>query len=306
MPYQLQSELKNISNTNDKSCIFCDRTNIITDTITGENVCTGCGVVYEHLISDYDVKSSSIVKSRNVNILQNFLSSTTIDNTNVDYSGNTIPGEQAHQLNRLRRIDKFNGSDGNFERNLKDAAYIIGVLRDKLSLTDTIIDSAYNKYIKIVKAKLIKGRSIKAFIVASVYSACREANIPRTLNEIADAVDANRSLTRKCYNLLIQKLDIDNNTSKVESNVYLARAANNCGLGNKTLLKAIEIWSKVKDNPEIAGKKPTALSMAILYYASTLTGEKITKTKMADACNMSKVTLNKRVEEIEKLCKNIK
>ncbi len=144
--------------------------------------------------------------------------------------------------------------------------------------------------------------SIKVFIVASIYFACRDANVFRTLNEIADVVNANRTLTRKCYNLLIKHLDLHD--TKVESNVYLARAANKSGLNNKTLLKAIELWSKIKDNPMVSGKKPTALSMAILYYASTLTGEKITKTKMADACNMSKVTLNKRVEEIERLCKN--
>ncbi len=301
MSYKLQSELDNNGNTN-TVCTFCKGTNIITDSITGENVCSSCGVVYENLLSDYDVKSS--FGKRNAGVLQNFLSSTTIENKNIDYSGNKIPVEQIHKLNRLRRMDKFSGNEGNFERNLKDAGYIIGIIRDKLSLTDTIIDSAYNKYIKIVKSKMIKGRSIKAFIVASVYSACRDANVPRTLNEIADAVNANKPMSRKCYNLLVDKFDIDTTDNKVESNVYLARAANNCGLGNKTLLKAIEIWAKIKNNPMMSGKKPTALAMGILYHASTLTGEKITKTKMADACNMSKVTLNKRVEEIERLCKN--
>ncbi len=301
MSYKLQSGLGNIGNTN-TVCNFCKGTNIITDSITGENVCAGCGVVYENFLSDYDIKSPS--RKNNTGILQNFLLSTTIENMNLDYSGNKIPVEQVYQLNRLRRLDKFAGNDGNIERNLREAGHIIGIIRDKLSLSDTITDSAYNKYIKIVKSKMIKGRSIKAFIVASVYSSCRDANVPRTLNEIADVVDANRILTRRCYKLLINKFDIEANDNKVESNVYLARAANNCGLSNKTLLKAIEIWSKVKDNPIISGKKPTALAMAILYHASILSGEKITKTKMAVACNMSKVTLNEQAEEIEKLCNN--
>lgn len=292
--------MENIDVTNDKACNFCKGTKIITDSITGEDVCTGCGVVYENFKSN-DLRLSYHANSGKTNVLQNFLSSTTINNTNVDYNGAAIPQEQAYQLKRLRRIDKFSGSDGNYERNLRDASHILGILRDKLSLSDTIIESANSRYIKILKAKMIKGRSIKAFVAASVYSACKDANIPRTLNEISDAVNVGRPITRKCYNLLIEKLDIDN--TKVESNVYLARAANNCGLGNKTLLKAIEVWAKIKDNPMMSGKKPTALAMGILYYASTLTGEKMPKSRMADACNMSKVTLNKRVEEIERLCK---
>ncbi len=298
----MSSGILNLDSICLESCNFCNGTNIVADSITGENVCTECGVVYENL-SDYAIRAT-FGKSSKTNMLQNFISSTTIQNKNIDCNGAAIPVEQVYQLNRLRKMDKFTGADGNFERNIKDASHMIGILRDRLSLTETIIDSAYNKYIKIVKAEMIKGRSIKAFVAASIYSACKDANVPRTLKEISDVINANSTLTRKCYTLLIEKLEIDNSSSVVESNVYLARAANKSGLSNKTLLKSIEIWSKIKDNPEIAGKKPTALSMAILYYASTLTGERITKTKMADACNMSKVTLNKRVEEIERLCQN--
>jgi len=299
----MQSKTLELTNKGIQICNFCNGTNIVTDSITAETICTNCGVVYENSISDYEfeVKAHNAGVKSKANVVYSF-SSTIIQNKNVDYMGNTIAAEQIHQINRLRRIDKFTGSDGNFERNLKEASYILGLLRDKLSLSDAITDSSYNRYIKILKSSMIKGRSIKAFIAASVYSACRDAKVPRTLKEIADAANVSRSLARKCYNMLIEKLDIDNNSNKVESNVYLARAANSCGLSNRTLLKSVEIWSKIKDNPVVSGKKPTALSMAILYYASILTGEKITKTKMADACNMSKVTLNKRAQEIEKLC----
>ena len=296
------TKLDNNNNNNIQTCNFCKGNNIVIDSLTGENVCTNCGVVYENL-SDYEVMSSYGNRGKK-NMLQNFISSTTIQKANVDYNGATIAAEQIHQINRLRRMDKFTGNDRNFERNLKDASFIMGMLKDRLSLSETITESAYNKYIKIVKSNMIKGRSIKAFIAASVFSACKDAKVPRTLKEIADVVNTSRTLVRKSYNLLVEKLDIDTTNNRVESNVYLARAANNSGLSNKTLLKAIEIWSKVKDDPMITGKKHTALSMAILYYSSTLTGERITKTKMADACNMSKVTLNKRVEEIEKIYKN--
>jgi transcription initiation factor TFIIB len=177
------------------------------------------------------------------------------------------------------------------------------MLKDRLSFSEALIEIAFNRYIKILRDNLIKGRSIKGFIAAALYSACRELNVPRTLNEIADNVNVSRILARKCYNILVEQLNLSRPT--IESNVYLTRAANNAGISKKTLLKAIDIWSKIKDHPNIQGKKPLALSMVVLYYASTQTGEKITKTNMSKSCNMSKVTLNKRLAEVKEILKDI-
>ena len=288
-------------------CKNCNNTNIITDAVTGEHICSNCGVVFEGSIADYEVKletnHNGMYHKEADFIYNSFGSSTSINKLNVDCNGGTIPIEQVYAINRLRRMDKFSHGDRNYERNLRDATNALRMLKDRLSFSEALIEIAFNRYIKILRDNLIKGRSIKGFIAAALYSACRELNVPRTLNEIADNVNVSRILARKCYNILVEQLNLSRPT--IESNVYLTRAANNAGISKKTLLKAIDIWSKIKDHPNIQGKKPLALSMVVLYYASTQTGEKITKTNMSKSCNMSKVTLNKRLAEVKEILKDI-
>ena len=52
-------------------------------------------------------------------------------------------------------------------------------IKDKLSLSETIIEKSAYYYRKVVDLKIIKGRSIKEFIVACVYVVCRELKVPR-------------------------------------------------------------------------------------------------------------------------------
>lgn len=296
-------------NLNDKidKCFQCNivSSSIITDTTTGERICSGCGIVYERSIVDYDIIYESKYKGllhKEVDLIySSFSSPTSINKLNIDCNGGNIPFDQIYAINRLRRMDRFSHGDRNYARNLHNASNALKLLKDRLSFSDALIEVAFSRYIKILKSNLIKGRSIKGFVVATVYSACRELNIPRTLSEIADTVNINKTLARKCYNILVEQLDL--NRPAVQSNVYLARVANNTGISNKTLLKAIDLWSKIKDHPLIQGKKPLALSMAILYLTSIRTGERITKTKISSSCNMSKVTLNKRLLEIVKILK---
>jgi len=67
-------------------------------------------------------------------------------------------------------------------------------VKDKLSLNDALIEkSAYN-YRKPLDNRIIKWRPIRALVVASVYAACRELNVSRTLSEIAQTANADAIL----------------------------------------------------------------------------------------------------------------
>ena len=63
-------------------------------------------------------------------------------------------------------------------------------------------------YDELVEKRITKGRSIKEFVVACVYVACWEMNIPRTLDEIAEIANADKVFAGKCYRLLLRNLKI--------------------------------------------------------------------------------------------------
>ena len=72
----------------------------------------------------------------------------------------------------MRRWNKISSNNRKHHRNLKNAFAVLSVIKDKASLSDALIEkSAYN-YRKALDKHIIKGRSIRALVVASVYAAC--------------------------------------------------------------------------------------------------------------------------------------
>ena len=80
--------------------------------------------------------------------------------------------------------------------------------------------------------------------MACVYVACREMNIPRTLDEIAEIANADKVFAGKCYRLLLRNLKI--RLQPIDSTTYLSKIANKGGISKKTLHRAIEMMSEHK------------------------------------------------------------
>ena len=79
---------------------------------------------------------------------------------------------------------------------------------------------------------LIKGRSIKEMVVASIYAACKEMDIPRRLEDISEASNADNIFAGRCFRIMSRELRI--NTSNVDASRYLSKVAENAGMNQKT------------------------------------------------------------------------
>ena len=128
-------------------------------------------------------------------------------------------------------------------------------------------------------------------------------NIPRTLDEIADIANADKVFAGKCYRLLLRNLKI--RLQPIDSTTYLSKIANKGGISKKTLHRAIEMMSEIKEHPFSSGKDPTALSIAVLYAACLEQGENISQSHVAIAGEMSVVTLRKRFLDVKNIFPHI-
>jgi transcription initiation factor TFIIB len=199
----------------------------------------------------------------------------------------------------MRHWNKISSNNRSYHRNLKNAFAILSTIKDKLSLSDALIEkSAYN-YRKALEKRIVKGRSIRSLVVASIYAACRELNVPRTLDEIAQTANADAIFAAKCYRLLLRKLKL--HVPSVDSNMYLSKIANRARLSEKTFRRAVQMLSIIKENPVSYGKDPNALAVAVLYAACLKEGEKIKQTQLAIAGDTSMVTLRKRFQDVRSI-----
>ena len=287
-------------------CQNCPGETVVFDHATGEKICSGCGIVLsvEREFIDPLLDMNTNVSSMNLGTPSSLAHhdknlSTLISYSNVDADGVAIRVEQRSAIQRMRRWNKISNNNRSYHRNLKNAFAVLIRIKDKLSLSDTIVEKSAYYYRKILDLNLIKGRSIKGFVVACVYASCREMNVPRTIEEIAEISDADKIFAGKCYRLLVRKLKV--RLPSIDSTSHLARIANNANISEKTLRHAIQMMSKIKDDPISFGKDPCAIAVAVLYGACLEKGEKTSQSRISLAGNVSVVTLRKRFLDIKKI-----
>lgn len=302
MSYKLASEQTDV-------CALCNGTSIVFDSETSEAICSSCGMVVKDNIesmgpewrsySGEDIESKSRTGMPSSLAFHDMGLSTFISYSNVDANGVAISAEQRSKVQRMRRWNKISSNNRSYHRNLKNAFAILSTIKDKLSLSDTLIEKAAYNYRKALDKKIIKGRSIRALIVASVYASCRDLSVPRTLEEISVAANTDAIFAGKCYRLLVQNLELQ--LPVIDSNKYLARIANKAKVSEKTYRAALGMLSTIKKNPISHGKDPNALAVAVLYAACLKEGENVSQAQVAVAGDISIVTLRKRFQDVRKI-----
>jgi transcription initiation factor TFIIB len=222
---------------------------------------------------------------------------TIINPFNKDASGKPLSSSMKSTIERLRTWDSRSQVHNTADRNLREALSELSKLKDKIKISPNIMEKAAYIYRKGLEKKLVRGRSISGMIAASLYAACREAETPRTLNDIASAANVKRKDIARCYRLLYRELDLK--MPVVDSIQCIARISNNLELSEKTKRFAIKVLQKAQENEESAGKSPMGLAATALYLACTQTGVQITQRDLAEAAGVTEVTIRNRYKGLK-------
>jgi len=255
-----------------QSCLRCGKKALITDTETGEIFCGDCGFVLTERtensgpewrsFSDGGTNRERTGVGTSLAIHDQGLS-TIINTSNRDATGKPLSSSMKQTLKRLRTWDSRSQNEPN-DKNFKQAFNELYRLKDKLSLTDSVVEKAAYIYRKALEKKLVRGRSISAMICSALYAACREVGTPRTLKEIAEATNIKKGDLAACYRLLVNELELK--MPVVDSVQNVARIASKIGLSEKVQRYAIEILRKAEESKLSAGKKSYVISSNCFVY----------------------------------------
>jgi transcription initiation factor TFIIB len=158
-------------------------------------------------------------------------------------------------------------------------------------------------YRKAIERNLVRGRSISAMITASLYAACRDTKTPRTLKDVAEKSNIKRKEISKCYRLLHQELEFK--MPVVDPIQCIARISSILEISEKTKRHAIKLLKLFQEHDFSAGKDPMGLAAAALYLSCVKNGKNVTQHHIANAANVTEVTIRNRVKGF-KLDLNIK
>jgi transcription initiation factor TFIIB len=134
-------------------------------------------------------------------------------------------------------------------------------------------------------------------LAATIYVACREVGISRTLKDIASASNVKCKDIAKNCRLLIRELDLKVPTA--DPMKCIVKIANKANLPEKTIRHAASMMTEVINKEITAGKHPMSLAATVLYMSSIRYGENITQVELANAAGITEVTLRNRLKDLK-------
>lgn len=291
-----------------RKCSKCGNPNIISDPENGERVCSRCGLVIDETPIDMGPEWRAFtVAEKNSRSRTGLGSSLTLYDKGLstvfkgdrDASGRKLNTEARLKMDRLRRYDNRSKFDETWRRNLSIAMAELDRMSVILHIPNNIKEQAALIYRKALKADLIRGRSIDAFVAASIYAACRAAEVPRPIKKVSEASTRDHSEVARTYRLLIRELKI---RMPVDDPMkFVPSIASKLKLRRNTEQKAINILKSAKMKQGLSGKDPRGLAAAALYMACLENDDKRIQKDVAIAAGTTEVTLRNRLRGLEKV-----
>ena len=296
----------------EKSCPECEST-LVDDIQNGERFCSACGVIVAEQMADYgpETKSSSLEEKMKLaratgqtTYSQHDLGITTeIAIGTKDFSGKSINSQVANQMHNLRKWQQRVRVSSPRERRLSIVLAKIGETCKTLALSKNVLETASMIYRSLDGKVEVKGKSVVSISAATIYMACKQCGIVRSLDEICRGLCSPKDLKPKTklaaryYRTMV--MELGNSTAPVVTmDKYISKIANLTGTDVRVERLALEISEKTKDRNLADGKAPNGIAAAYLYVASILLGQNVLQRDVSSVAGVTEVTIRNRCKEI--------
>jgi len=295
-----------------QSCPEC-QSSLVDDVQNGEIICSGCGVVVADQMADYgpESKSSSLEEKMKLaratgqtTYSQHDLGiATEISISAKDFSGKTINSQVANQMHNLRKWQQRVRVSSPRERRLANVLTKIGETCQNLSLPKNVLETASIIYRSLDGQIEVKGKSVVSISVATIYMACKQCGVVRSLEEICKVVCAAKDvksktkLAAKYYRTMVMEMG-QATAPVITMDKYISKIANLTQTDVRVERLALEISEKTRNNNLADGKAPNGIAAAYLYVASILLGQNVIQRDISSVAGVTEVTIRNRCKEI--------
>lgn len=288
-------------------CPRCKSQSLVYDESRGEEVCHRCGLVVSDVVVDRGPEWRAFtpeerIRKRRTGAPTSYTyydkGLSTSFRTKKDIHGKRLKSETRRKMRRLKRQDIRSKLESK-RRNLSRAMNELNRLADTLHLPDSVRERAAMIYRRALEKDLIIGRTIAGFVAASVYAACRQAKIPRSLQEVSKTSTRNHKAVSRTYRFLLRELDLKMPVDYPMK--FVPRIASKVDVSRKTDRLTVEILREAREKKALMGKDPRGIAAAALYMACKANDEGCTQKEIAGAAGSTEVTLRNRLKDLEKV-----
>ena len=288
-----------------RHCPECGNDQYITDPERGETVCRRCGVViHERQLNQTPEWRAFTLQEQQArartgappSLLRSDRGLSTTFQPSRDNTGKVLPWTLQQKMTRLWKWNN-RARIHSRERNLVQAMNELMHLADKLHIASPIVNMAAHLYRQNLGH--VRGRSIEGVMAAILYLSCRLTKTPLNLKALTSASSRSRREITRCYRL-IQR---DNNfTVPIDDpSQYIPRIASKTQLSQRTQNRAVRVILQAKAKHAVVGKSPSGVAAAALYLAAKTTQEPVTQRELADAAEVTEVTVRNRYKNLTQI-----
>ena len=289
-------------------CPECGDNQVSKDYSRAELVCNNCGLVLDESLIDQgpewrsfdgeqQEKRARTGAPMSYTIHDKGLS-TMIGWKNRDSYGKAIPTRNRAQIYRLRKWARRIRISNATERSLAIAFSELDRMASSMGLPRTVRETAAMIYRKAALKNLVRGRTIEGVATTAVYAACRQCNVPRSLDEIAAYSNISRKEIGRTYRFVSHELGLKLLPTSPED--YISRFCSELKFSGNVRAKTERILKEAEHRELTMGRSPTGLAAASLYIASILCGERRTQEEIANVTGVTQVTIRNRYKELAK------
>ncbi len=291
----------NLKEEEEEPC--CDNPDLMISD-DGIRVCRNCGLTFGQEMVSHERRAYTAeevrARRRTEPRWRCFGPRTVISRVKSDAKGRQLPAKKQALFARLSKIQ---GSLINsIERNYWEAKPKLHALANKLVIPDFIVETAWKIYSEVAQQKLTMGRSIEAFVCASLYASIRIHDFPRLLEELTEvAIIPLRSVHRSLGLIVRNVLPVLNLKYRpINPEPLVFRFGNELNLSIAVQKSAAQLLMDASKNGlKRMGKDPKGLAAAALYMAAKGTKERKTQTQIAEVARVTEVTLRTRAKQIK-------
>lgn len=183
------------------------------------------------------------------------------------------------------------------ERSLSTALNEINRIASTLGLPDVTRETASVIYRRAFDEDLIIGWSIETIATAATYLACRQEDVPRSLDDFVAVARISRVKIGRGYRHLAAKLDLE--LPPTDPRDYLPRFCSELSVDIEIERTAREIINTARDEDLLSGCFPTGVAGAAIYVAAKDTDRTVTQNDVAEVADVAVNTICSRSQDLQ-------
>ncbi|CEH16743.1 cyclin-like protein [Ceraceosorus bombacis] len=283
-------------------CSNChaDPPNIMEEFASGDLVCGECGLILGDRIVDTRSEWRTFANEEGDDPSRVGQADNPLMDGLTETLGTRIAFDGSAGATLQRAMNRVNGTQ---HQNILDAFEDIQRKCDSIHLNRQVSEIAKQLYKRVEMERILRGKKTDAIIAATIFIACKMANVPRTFVEICGLTKVSKKLIGQCYNEIQKVFGLrqpmaaaaaegsSGGVGPTNAVDLINRFSNHLALDQPTSRCVRDVAEQVRSEGLLAGRSPITIAAACIFFATTVMGKEISAKAISNAAGVSDVTI---------------